>query len=305
MTRVNTSVIIPTHNRAYILKSCLNSLLNQTVQDYEIIIVDDASKDETPKLVKYFISTKNKNIKYLRLDKQSGPYAARNIGIKEAEGDIIIFIDSDIIVHPRFVEDHLRSHKKNKKIYVQGMFKYTYKIGNFNFYYPNAFCMGAFATGNVSVRKVWLEEVGRFSDFGSIMGYKDMAMGIKLRELGIKPVYAFLRCKAYHIDKYPDESYFIEYFGKEIQRGNSGYSLLKKYGKLGKKYFNINRIMFISKLFKISYWAVNGIKYLPKLKDFPILPIFHILRAIMKYNYLAKGIKEAINEDIGHNSNIQ
>ncbi len=51
MAQIKASVIIPTHNRAYILKDCLSYLANQTTQDYEIIVIDDASEDKTDKLI--------------------------------------------------------------------------------------------------------------------------------------------------------------------------------------------------------------------------------------------------------------
>ena len=91
------SVIIPTYNRAELLKRAVQSVLNQTHAKLEIIIVDDASEDETPDVVRQFGDDR---IVYLRhpenLGKNAkGGQAARNTGIQCAHGDFITFLDSD------------------------------------------------------------------------------------------------------------------------------------------------------------------------------------------------------------------
>ena len=85
------SVIIPTYNRRYFLKISLESVLEQTFKDFELIIVDDGSTDKTYKLIKGY---KDKRIKYLKQENK-GPASARNLGIKESKGKFICFLDSD------------------------------------------------------------------------------------------------------------------------------------------------------------------------------------------------------------------
>lgn len=86
------SVIIPTYNRAHLVSRAIESVLNQTYQDFEIIVVDDGSMDDTEEIVRSF---KNERIRYIRHDKNKGEAAARNTGIKAAEGEYIAFQDSD------------------------------------------------------------------------------------------------------------------------------------------------------------------------------------------------------------------
>jgi len=92
MNKPSVSVIIPTYNRASLLARSVNSILGQTYQDFEIIIVDDASTDNTEKLVK---TLKDPRIIYLKHEKNRGGSAARNTGIKAARADLIAFQDSD------------------------------------------------------------------------------------------------------------------------------------------------------------------------------------------------------------------
>lgn len=86
------SVIIPTYNRAHLIRKSLESVLNQTFDDFEIIVFDDGSTDDTEKVVKQFT---DERIRCLRHEQNRGAAAARNTGIRAARGDYIAFLDSD------------------------------------------------------------------------------------------------------------------------------------------------------------------------------------------------------------------
>lgn len=90
--RPEVSVIIPTYNRAHLIGRAIQSVLDQTYQDFEIIVVDDASTDETEEVVKSFADDR---INYTRHQKNKGGGASRNTGIKVAKGKFIAFLDSD------------------------------------------------------------------------------------------------------------------------------------------------------------------------------------------------------------------
>lgn len=86
------SVIIPTYNRAEFLRSAITSVLNQTYRDFEIVVVDDASNDNTREVVGSF----NKgNICYVRHETNKGVTAARNTGVLNSNGAYIAFLDDD------------------------------------------------------------------------------------------------------------------------------------------------------------------------------------------------------------------
>jgi len=86
------SVIIPTHNRAEFLRSAITSVLNQTFQDFEIVIVDDASKDHTREVVANFNDTR---IKVIHNQVSKGDAGARNVGIMNSKSEYIAFLDDD------------------------------------------------------------------------------------------------------------------------------------------------------------------------------------------------------------------
>lgn len=89
---VTVSIIMPTYNRAYIIEKAIQSVIDQTYADYELIVIDDGSTDETCDKVKIF---NDPRIKYLSYSENRGGNYARNMGIKEAKGEYIAFLDSD------------------------------------------------------------------------------------------------------------------------------------------------------------------------------------------------------------------
>lgn len=94
------SVIVPTYNRAHILHNALNSLLEQSYNNIEIIVVDDGSTDDTAELINRY---NNDHIKYF-FQQNTGQAGARNTGLRHATGDIVASLDSDDIWYPNFLE---------------------------------------------------------------------------------------------------------------------------------------------------------------------------------------------------------
>ncbi len=100
------SIIIPTFNQANYIKRCLESISNQTIKNYEIIIIDKYSKDNTKKIIEDF---KSLPIKLFQIENQGIIANSRNYGIKKAKGDVIAFLDSDDYWKPNKLEE---SYKK-------------------------------------------------------------------------------------------------------------------------------------------------------------------------------------------------
>ncbi|MBX0312660.1 MAG: glycosyltransferase [Sulfurihydrogenibium sp.] len=88
------SVVIPTYNRANLIKKSIQSVINGDYKNIEVIVVDDHSTDNTYQIVSA-LQAKDSRIRYIKLDKKSGAQAARNRGIIEARGEFIAFLDSD------------------------------------------------------------------------------------------------------------------------------------------------------------------------------------------------------------------
>jgi glycosyltransferase involved in cell wall biosynthesis len=97
------SVIIPTYNRSKLLKECLNSILKQTYDDFEILIIDDGSTDDTEQIVVNL----DKRVNYHRLQKTGNISTLRNYGVRHSRGEHIAFCDDDDIWHPQKLEIQL------------------------------------------------------------------------------------------------------------------------------------------------------------------------------------------------------
>ena len=105
------SVILPTYNRAYLINRAVRSVLNQTYKDFELIIIDDGSIDNTEKVVNEFLE-KDKRIKYIQHEENKGAAAARNTGVKTAKGEYIAFQDSDDEWLPEKLEKQMKAFDK-------------------------------------------------------------------------------------------------------------------------------------------------------------------------------------------------
>lgn len=106
------SVIIPTYNRANKLKDSILSVLNQSYEDIEVLIIDDCSSDDTEEVVNS-LSQKDKRLKYFKLNKRSGACVARNVGIEKSIGEYISFHDSDDICWKEKLEIQLSALLEN------------------------------------------------------------------------------------------------------------------------------------------------------------------------------------------------
>ena len=100
------SIITPSFNSAKFIAETIQSVQHQTHQNWEMIIVDDGSFDETEHIVRSIIE-KDKRIQFYKLTQNSGPAVARNTGIEKASGKYMTFIDADDIWFPTFIENSI------------------------------------------------------------------------------------------------------------------------------------------------------------------------------------------------------
>ncbi len=116
------SVIIPFFNEGDYFESCINSVLNQTYSNYEIIIINDGSDKEFVDKLKKYKNLYPNLIKLINHNINRGVSSARNSGISEAKGDYIAFIDSDDEWIPNKLEYQLKTMKENKLDFIHGSY---------------------------------------------------------------------------------------------------------------------------------------------------------------------------------------
>ena len=135
------SVIIPVYNSSTYLRKCLDSVVNQTLKDIEIIIINDGSTDDSKNIIEEYTG-KYKNIIFIDQENK-GIGKTRNIGIKRATGEYITFVDSDDYIKENMLEEYYKYARKHNFDLVIG--SYIKKINNKEIIFEN----NKFKTGNV------------------------------------------------------------------------------------------------------------------------------------------------------------
>lgn len=103
------SIIMPSYNTASFISKTIESVLNQTYKNWELLIVDDCSTDDTDEIVSKY---NDKRIVYLKNEKNSGAAISRNRALRNAKGKWIAFLDSDDLWHPTKLEKQIKFMKK-------------------------------------------------------------------------------------------------------------------------------------------------------------------------------------------------
>lgn len=200
------TLIIPTYNRKDTLKKCLNAVFNQTYPktDYEVIVIDDGSTDGTEELVKSLLNDSPCTLRYFKQENK-GPAAARNVGIKNANGKIILFIGDDIIATPTLLDEHIKWHKdySNNNIAVLGYVTWSPEIEitpfmkwlengglQFNFWQIEdkieVDTQNYFYTCNISLKREFLLENDEFFDEEfPYAAFEDIELGYRLKKRGM------------------------------------------------------------------------------------------------------------------------
>lgn len=291
---MKVSVIIPTRNRAHILPYCIDKLLKQTIPPDEIIIIDDASDDGTDKMISNIKDQRSK-IRYIRFNKRIGHWRARNVAIKEATGDLIVFVDSDVLVRSNFIEDHLFFHEKDDKIVVQGLVRHIRSprsFGNFTLRI-DGLCLTGLVIQNCSSRKKWIVDAGLFDDH-MLMGYMDVEFAMRLKKMGVKKVTSIKKCVAYHVDGYPTREWLNNLLCKFEERGRTSWKFIQRAESWTGERMSNRRVELLSKLLFTQRWAEKEqlIDLLLKSVDSPFVFVFPIMKEVLKTHYRAKGIRE-------------
>ncbi len=111
MDSIKVSVIMPSYNSEQFLHATIDSVINQTFTEWELIVIDDCSSDNSNKIIDEYMQ-KSEKVKLISLKHNSGPAIARNRGIEESKGRYIAFLDSDDLWHPDKLSKQLSFMKK-------------------------------------------------------------------------------------------------------------------------------------------------------------------------------------------------
>lgn len=202
------SVVIATHNRKQILRRTLFSLLDQSLKpgDYEILVADDGSSDGTDEVMRLdFSGDLPTPISYLR-QPNKGPGAARNLGIKNAAGDLILFMNDDMSPDQRLLKIHLDEHlaRPDAEVAVLGrvawsgeqpispLMRWLDRGGPlFAFHRIRGKTEAPwhfFVTANVSLKRQFLSEVGPF-DENFREAHDDTEFAWRAKKKGMRLIY--------------------------------------------------------------------------------------------------------------------
>ena len=243
---MNISVSIITHNRKELLKRVVVSLEAQTFprDKFEVIVVDDGSTDGTPGVMKEVVAGSPVKIRYFRQDENRGKSEVRNISLKEAQGDIVLFLEDDTVADPGLLEEHAGMHERypSRGTAVLGreamdmdsvktpFGRYVAEMSN-DFFgrIHDSITAGkqdaylGFITFNLSVKRDFLLKEGMFDpEFRYFcedieLGYRLFSKGLELRYNADAIVYNF------------HPPYFDEYCRRNLNRGYFNEMLAEKH----------------------------------------------------------------------------
>ena len=281
------TIFTPTYNRAYIIKNLYDSLQNQTAKDFEWLIVDDGSTDNTEELIRSFIHEKKIDIRYIKQE-NGGKHRAINRGVKEAKGELFFIVDSDDFLEKNAVERlffHYSNIKDNAsfaglcgvKAYSNGEV-----VGNnVNFEILDCNSLDFRYKHNVSgdMAEVYITEILRQYPFPEIVGEKFCPEALVWNRVALK----------YKLRYFNEKIYFCDYLADGLTakivkiRMNSPEASKIYYSEL-----YAQSIPFIQKLKTvINYWrfaCCSQVPFIKKVKQigafslfvYPLGLIFHL-----------------------------
>jgi glycosyltransferase involved in cell wall biosynthesis len=285
------SVVIPTHNRCQKLLLTLESFENQTIQkdNFEVIVVDNGSNDETVNEVEVFRRNNSLNLSFFRIPQPSAS-RARNLGIQNAKFGLILNTDDDIVASENLLEEHLKFHQDynfahniavlgyitwHNSLRVSNFMKFVNEYGpqfgyslikdetnlSFNFFYSS----------NISISKRFLLENGSFDEDLPEYWY-DAELGYRLKQKGLKIIFN-KNAMAYHM--HPTS--IFSFLKRQEKIGNyaiifstkhpelKDFLLLRKNNKHSNKKNGIARYVYSNFLYRfysllLNFYYKRGIK---------------------------------------------
>jgi glycosyltransferase involved in cell wall biosynthesis len=208
---MEASLIIPTYNRVALLKKTLQSLsrLASPVDTFEVIVVDDGSDDETGDFVQS--ASFPFDLRFFRHQDNRFASAARNTGIRAAQGEVILFLDDDMEVVPEFLEEHLNYHRGPRQAAVMGnirmhpgiiptgMIRYLSSRGVHKLKPGQGMPFRYWCSGNASLKRSIVLEAGLFDERIRCYGGEDLELAYRLQQRGDLSFHFASKAVSYHM----------------------------------------------------------------------------------------------------------
>ena len=240
---MKVSIIIPTYNRFNKLANLLNSLILQLrghriEKEAEVLIVDDCSAPVIAERTKYLLDRSNCHfLRLFSLDRNRGQSFARNYGLSQSTGDVIIFLDDDCIAERNYIIETIRVHEEHPEVLVlNGNLKKLRDdfYSNFWFYSYNAvfnkegskfYQVNRLASGNFSIKSALLRIINPLFD-ESLPSREDYDLYLRLREKGVglyksDDIIAYLDCR----------NSLVSLIKQRIWYSRGEYYIRRKYGE--------------------------------------------------------------------------
>jgi glycosyltransferase involved in cell wall biosynthesis len=192
MAQPLVSVIIPAYNNAEYLGETIQSVLNQTYSNLEVMVVNDASPDNVHAVVQQFNDAR---IKYIRHEKNQGLSAARNTGIRASIGEIIALLDGDDLFHPEKLQVHVEYLEKHPKVGVtyNPRFELNHSSNTIReLWWPPSIvalsdlvCGFPFSPSDMVLRRDWVFRLSLFDESYTYVG-EDLDINCRLALAGCK-----------------------------------------------------------------------------------------------------------------------
>ncbi|MEM4267169.1 MAG: glycosyltransferase [Candidatus Nanoarchaeia archaeon] len=279
------SVVIPVYNDEKRIGKVLQSLKRQNYKNFEIIVVDDGSKDKSPEIAKKYADK-------VIVNEHKGPAVARNTGIKNAKGEIVAFTDSDCEAKEDWLENINKffSNKNNEVMMGKVVIPKSTFIGD------SISALGFPAGGHVGFENMWkvskegftdhlsscnmalrkkvFEEHGMIDESFPLAGAEDSELSYRLTKNGVK-----IRYNAEAIVVHEPRTSLKSFIKWQITRGRSNYHFKKKIGD-------------VNEFIKLRAWSTKNImkRYATDPKIVIIIPLLALSFTLQQYGYFKEKI---------------
>lgn len=267
------SVIIPTYNRSHLILSILDALEVQTFKEFEVVISNDGSTDDTVQVIKAHQAKYPFDINILD-NENGGRSIARNEGVRHAKGDLLVFFDDDVRPNPNCIQLHVDFHKKQANCMLDGPALYDLEVvkekGDFQWYRSNlemswyvkndgpvkkerAGLVGA----NKSMPKALFWEVGGFDE--QLTDSEDFEFAFRAMHKHNYDIYFDYRTWVYH----DDYKSFEQYLNRRLEANGSSKRLVRLFPEILEYYSS--KFIFKPNKWKQPIFNIFKAKFFQKL----------------------------------------